>query len=128
MTVRTDQPRVVVTGLGATTPLGGDVASTWEGMLAGRSGTTALTDEKFASLPTRIAAQAAIDPATVLDRVQSRRLDRCEQFALVAAREAWADAGAPDVPPERLGGGVSSRSGGGAPPRPRREPERPAAV
>jgi len=110
--VRTDQPRVVVTGLGATTPLGGDVASTWEGMLAGRSGTTALTDEKFASLPTRIAAQAAIDPATVLDRVQSRRLDRCEQFALVAAREAWADAGAPDVPPERLGVVVSSGIGG----------------
>jgi len=102
----------VVTGLGATTPLGGDVASTWEGMLAGRSGTTALTDEKFASLPTRIAAQAAIDPATVLDRVQSRRLDRCEQFALVAAREAWADAGAPDVPPERLGVVVSSGIGG----------------
>ena len=110
--MRTDQPRVVVTGLGATTPLGGDVASTWEGMLAGRSGTTALTDEKFASLPTRIAAQAAIDPATVLDRVQSRRLDRCEQFALVAAREAWADAGAPDVPPERLGVVVSSGIGG----------------
>jgi len=102
----------VVTGLGATTPLGGDVASTWEGMLAGRSGTTALTDEKFASLPTRIAAQAAIDPATVLDRVQSRRLDRCEQFAMVAAREAWADAGAPDVPPERLGVVVSSGIGG----------------
>ena len=110
--MRTDQPRVVVTGLGATTPLGGDVASTWEGMLAGRSGTTALTDEKFASLPTRIAAQAAIDPATVLDRVQSRRLDRCEQFAMVAAREAWADAGAPDVPPERLGVVVSSGIGG----------------
>ena len=110
--MRADQPRVVVTGLGATTPLGGDVASTWEGMLAGRSGTTALTDDGFASLPTRIAAPAAVDPATVLDRVQARRLDRCEQFALVAAREAWADAGAPKVPPERLGVVVSSGIGG----------------
>jgi 3-oxoacyl-[acyl-carrier-protein] synthase II len=110
--VRADQPRVVVTGLGATTPLGGDVASTWDGMLAGRSGTTTLTDDGFASLPTRIAARAAVDPATVLDRVQARRLDRCEQFALVAAREAWADAGAPEVPPERLGVVVSSGIGG----------------
>jgi 3-oxoacyl-[acyl-carrier-protein] synthase II len=110
--VRADQPRVVVTGLGATTPLGGDVASTWDGMLAGRSGTTTLTDDEFASLPTRIAATAAVDPATVLDRVQARRLDRCEQFALVAAREAWADAGAPEVPPQRLGVVVSSGIGG----------------
>ena len=110
--MRADQPRVVVTGLGATTPLGGDVASTWDAMLAGRSGTTALTDDGFASLPTRIAAPAAVDPATVLDRVQARRLDRCEQFALVAAREAWADAGAPEVPPERLGVVVSSGIGG----------------
>jgi len=110
--VRADQPRIVVTGLGATTPLGGDVASTWDGMLAGRSGATALTDDGFASLPARIAAQAAVDPATVLDRVQARRLDRCEQFALVAAREAWADAGAPEVPPERLGVVVSSGIGG----------------
>jgi 3-oxoacyl-[acyl-carrier-protein] synthase II len=110
--VRADQPRVVVTGLGATTPLGGDVASTWDGMLAGRSGTRALTDDGYASLPTRIAATAAVDPATVLDRVQARRLDRCEQFALVAAREAWADAGPPEVPPERLGVVVSSGIGG----------------
>jgi 3-oxoacyl-[acyl-carrier-protein] synthase II len=112
MTVRADQPQVVVTGLGATTPLGGDVPSTWEGMLAGRSATTALTDDGYASLPARIAARAAVDPATVLDRVQARRLDRCEQFAIVAAREAWADAGAPQVPPERLGVVVSSGIGG----------------
>jgi len=110
--VRADQPRVVVTGLGVTTPLGGDVASTWDGMLAGQSGTRSLTDDGYASLPTRIAATAAVDPATVLDRVQARRLDRCEQFALVAAREAWADAGAPEVPPERLGVVVSRGIGG----------------
>jgi 3-oxoacyl-[acyl-carrier-protein] synthase II len=102
----------VVTGLGATTPLGGDVPSTWEGMLAGRSGAAVLAGEEYASLPARIAARAAVDPATVLDRVQARRLDRCEQFAIVAAREAWADAGAPEVPPERLGVVVSSGIGG----------------
>ncbi len=107
-----DQPRVVVTGLGATTPLGGDVPSTWEGMLAGRSGVAVLADDGYASLPARIAARAAVDPATVLDRVQARRLDRCEQFAIVAAREAWADAGTPEVPPERLGVVVSSGIGG----------------
>jgi len=107
-----DQPRVVVTGLGATTPLGGDVPSTWEGMLAGRSGAAALADDGYASLPARIAAPAAVDPALVLDRVQARRLDRCEQFAIVAAREAWADAGAPEVPPERLGVVVASGIGG----------------
>src|SRR6516162_11803350 len=103
---------VVVTGLGATTPLGGDVATTWESMLAGRSGACALTEDWAAELPARIAAPAAVDPATAIDRVQARRLDRCEQFALVAAREAWADAGTPEVPPERLGVVVSSGIGG----------------
>src|SRR5580765_1907882 len=84
---------VVVTGLGATTPLGGDVASTWEAMLAGRSGVVALTADEFADLPVRIGAPMALDPASVLPRVQARRLDRAEQAALVAAHEAWADAG-----------------------------------
>jgi 3-oxoacyl-[acyl-carrier-protein] synthase II len=110
--VRAEQPRVVVTGLGVTTPLGGDVGATWESMLAGRSGVRALTEDWAAGLPARIAASAAVDPATVLDRVQARRLDRCEQFAIVAARQAWADAGAPEVPPQRLGVVVSSGIGG----------------
>jgi 3-oxoacyl-[acyl-carrier-protein] synthase II len=110
--VRADQPRVVVTGLGATTPLGGEVASTWEAMLAGRSGAQTLDYDWAAELPVQIAAPAAVDPTTVIDRVQARRLDRCEQLALVAAREAWADAGAPTVEPERLGVVVSSGIGG----------------
>ena len=91
---------VVVTGLGATTPLGGDVASTWSAMLEGRSGVRRLTQPWVADLPVRIAATAAIDPAEVVGRVQARRMDRCEQFALVASREAWADAGAPEMDPE----------------------------
>ena len=108
----TDRTRVVVTGLGAITPVGVDVPSTWEAMLAGRSGVGPLTDDWAAELPARIAAWAAADPATLIDRVQSRRLDRCEQFALVAAREAWAHAGSPEVDPERLGVVVSSGIGG----------------
>ena len=107
-----DQTNVVVTGLGAITPVGADVASTWSSLLAGRSGVTKLTDDWAAELPARIAAWAAADPATLIDRVQARRMDRCEQFALVAAREAWADAGAPEVDPERLGVVVSSGIGG----------------
>jgi 3-oxoacyl-[acyl-carrier-protein] synthase II len=110
--VRAEQPRVVVTGLGATTPLGGDVPTTWAALLDGRSGVRALTEDWAAELPARIAAPAAVDPATVLDRVLARKLDRCEQLAIVAAREAWANAGAPQVPPERLGVVVSSGIGG----------------
>ena len=108
----TGYPAVVVTGLGATTPLGGDVGSTWEALLAGRSGVRPLDDEWAQDLPVRIAAPAAVGPAGALDRVQARRLDRCEQFAIVAAREAWADAGRPEAEPERIGVAVSSGIGG----------------
>ncbi|HEX4659041.1 MAG TPA: beta-ketoacyl-ACP synthase II [Streptosporangiaceae bacterium] len=108
----TDRTNVVITGLGAITPVGADVASTWDSLLAGRSGVTKLTEAWAGELPARIAAWAAADPATLIDRVQARRLDRCEQFALVAAREAWADAGTPDVESERLGVVVSSGIGG----------------
>jgi 3-oxoacyl-[acyl-carrier-protein] synthase II len=110
--VHSERARVVITGLGAITPLGTDVPSTWESLLAGRSGVVRLTQDWAAELPTRIAAWAAADPATLIDRVQARRLDRCEQFALVAAREAWAHAGSPAVDPERLGVVVSSGIGG----------------
>lgn len=84
---------IVVTGLGATTPLGGDVKSFWEGLLKGRSGVVALDDDWPADFPVRIAATMAVDPAEALSRVQARRLDRASQAVLVAAREAWADAG-----------------------------------
>jgi 3-oxoacyl-[acyl-carrier-protein] synthase II len=87
------RPEVVVTGIGATTPLGGDVASTWAGLLDGRSGVTVLDDEWAAELPVRIAGRLAVEPIEVLDRVEARRLDRGEQVALIAARQAWRDAG-----------------------------------
>ena len=104
--------RVVVTGLGATTPLGGDVPSTWDALLAGRSGVRKITEDWADQLPVSIAAPVAVDPLEVLDRVAARRLDRTAQLALIGAREAWADAGlpAPDsdgyadtVDPDRLG-------------------------
>ena len=84
---------VVVTGLGATTPLGGDVGTFWAGLLEGRSGVVALTEDWAADLKVRIAARMAVDPTEVLARVQARRLDRAQQAAVIAAREAWADAG-----------------------------------
>lgn len=103
---------VVVTGLGAITPLGGDVSSTWSAMLAGKSGVRQLTESWASEVPVRIAAPAAADPATVLQLPQLRHMDRCEQLALIAAREAWQDAGAPQTEPERLGVSVSSGVGG----------------
>ncbi|MEQ4302253.1 beta-ketoacyl-ACP synthase II [Plantactinospora sp. B6F1] len=108
------RPDVVVTGLGATTPLGGDVASTWEALLAGRSGVGPLTQEWAEQLPVRIAAQLAVEPTEKLDRVKLRRLDRSEAIALIAAHEAWADAGLADSPPdpERLAVSVGSGIGG----------------
>ncbi|HEX6195639.1 MAG TPA: beta-ketoacyl-ACP synthase II [Jiangellaceae bacterium] len=111
--------RVVVTGLGATTPVGGDVATTWDGFCAGRSGVKALTDDWAAALPVQIAASVAVEPSEVLPRVQARRLDRSAQFALIAAREAWADAGfalsdegQTDVDSARLGVVCGSGIGG----------------
>ncbi len=105
-------PRVVVTGLGATTPLGGDVASTWDGLLAGRSGVRTLTQGWAADLPVHFAASAAVDPSEVMDRVEARKLDRTQQFALIAAREAWADAGEPAVDSTRLAVSFATGIGG----------------
>jgi 3-oxoacyl-[acyl-carrier-protein] synthase II len=103
---------VAVTGLGASTPLGGDMAGTWEAMLAGRSGVSALTDEWAGQLPARIAGRVAVEPGEVLSRVEARRLDRSEQLALVTAREAWAHAGRPEVDPERLAVVIGTGTGG----------------
>src|SRR5687767_4410011 len=106
--------RVLVTGMGTTSPLGGDVASTWEGMLEGRSGVRALTDEWAAEMPVKIAGRVAVEPTEVLERVKARRLDRSSQFAMVAAIEAWRDAGFEDaeVDSERLGVAMASGIGG----------------
>ena len=106
------QRRVVVTGLGATTPLGGDVASTWAALIAGKSGVRLLTEDWRELLPVHFAARVAKEPADQMERVEMRRLDRSEQFALVASREAWKDAGSPDLDKERLGVVIASGIGG----------------
>ena len=109
--------RVVVTGVGATTPLGGDAPSTWEAMLAGKSGVSRIEADWAEDLPVKIAAQAAVDPSDVLDRVEARRLDRSAQLAVIAAMEAWRDAGyglkeENPVDRERLGVAIATGIGG----------------
>ncbi|MDP9241150.1 MAG: beta-ketoacyl-ACP synthase II [Actinomycetota bacterium] len=103
---------VLVTGLGATTPVGGDVASTWAALLAGTSGVRLIGAAWAEQLPVRIAATLAVEPTDTLERVEARRLDRCQQVALVAAREAWSDAGSPQVDPERLAVVIGTGIGG----------------
>ncbi len=104
--------QVYITGVGAVTPLGDDAATTWEGLLAGRSGARLLDDEWAAELPVRIAATVPTDPGERLDRVEARTLDRSQRLALLAAREAWADAGSPSVDGERLAVVIGTGIGG----------------
>ncbi|GAB2676869.1 beta-ketoacyl-ACP synthase II [Thalassiella azotivora] len=101
----TGQRAVVVTGLGATTPLGADVPSTWEAALAGRSGARTLTQDWVAGyeLPVTFAASLHTPATEVLPRHEAKKLDPSGQYAMVAARESWQDAGAPELDPERLG-------------------------
>jgi 3-oxoacyl-[acyl-carrier-protein] synthase II len=106
--------RVVVTGLGATTPVGGTATETWDAVLAGRSGARTMPFDWVAKheLPVTFAATVAVAPGDVLAKVETRRLDPSSQYALIAAREAWADAGKPEIEPERLGVAVGSGIGG----------------
>src|SRR5690349_17217404 len=106
--------RVVVTGLGTTSPLGGDVASTWEAMLKGQSGVRHLTEDWVEQMPVKIAARVAVEPSEVLERVRARRLDRTSQFAVIAAEEAWNDSGLDgvEIDKDRLGVAIASGIGG----------------
>jgi 3-oxoacyl-[acyl-carrier-protein] synthase II len=106
--------RVMVTGLGATTPLGGDVKTTWDGVLHGRSGVTGLDPEWVSryDLPVSFACRLAEPAEERLTRSEWKRLDPSGRYALVASREAWADAGRPEVEPERLGVALASGIGG----------------
>jgi 3-oxoacyl-[acyl-carrier-protein] synthase II len=106
--------KIVVTGIGATTPIGGTAADSWSALLAGKSGGRSLEYdwvEKY-TLPVTFAAEAAIRPDTVLERQEAKRLDPSAQLALVASREAWADAGSPEVEPERIGVDYATGMGG----------------
>src|SRR5690625_3789819 len=109
-----DSTEVVVTGLGATTPLGGDVTSTWQAALAGRSGVRTLEQEWVSEheLPVTFAGQLAVPAAAARARPQLRRMAPSAQYAIIAAREAWADAGEPELPGERRGAVIASGIGG----------------
>ena len=105
---------VVITGLGATTPLGGSMAQTWEGILAGASGSRTMQFdwvERY-EMPVTFAATIHTPPEAVLSRVECRRMDPVTQYAMVAAKDAWADAGDPEVEPERLGVAIGTGMGG----------------
>ena len=109
--------RVVITGLGAISPLGNDVPSTWEGLLAGRNGCGPITHfEATEDYATRIACEAkGFDPSKFLEAKEARRFDRFSQFALGACDEAMRSAGLDgpgDVPPERFGVVFGSGIGG----------------
>lgn len=106
--------RIVVTGIGATTPIGGTAPESWSALLAGESGARSLEHDWVAKyeLPVTFAASARVPADTVLARPEAKRLDPSSQYALVAAREAWADAGTPDVDPERLGVDFATGIGG----------------
>ena len=100
--------RVVVTGMGAVTSLGQDVASTWDGLVAGRSGVAPITLFDPSRVSVKIAAEVKdFDPSGVLDRKEMRRTDRYIQFALVTARQALTQAGLPG----RLDDAMAARTG-----------------
>ncbi|WP_328313593.1 beta-ketoacyl-[acyl-carrier-protein] synthase family protein [Streptomyces sp. NBC_00442] len=107
-----DLGEVLVTGLGAITPLGANTSATWDGMRAGASGAGPIEEEWAAGLPVRVTAALPVDPVSLLARVEARKLDRCEQLAMIASREAWRDAGSPEVAPERLAVVIGTGTGG----------------
>jgi 3-oxoacyl-[acyl-carrier-protein] synthase II len=106
--------KIVVTGIGASSPLGGTAPDSWTALLAGESGTHSLTHDWVAQyeLPVTFAAEARVRPEEVLERSEYKRLDPSAQFALISAREAWADAGAPEIDPVRLGVDYATGIGG----------------
>lgn len=108
--------RLVITGLGATTPIGGDVPTLWENALAGTPGAKTLEHEwveKY-ELPVTFAAEVMVEPSEVLARPETRRMDRSTQLGMVAARQAWADAGLneAEVDGERLAVSFATGIGG----------------
>jgi 3-oxoacyl-[acyl-carrier-protein] synthase II len=95
--------RVVVTGLGALTPIGKNVSETWANALAGKSGIVKINQPWSEGLAAQIAGLVTVDPFEILDRVSARRMDRSTQLGVIAVKEAWTDAGSPDIDKERLG-------------------------
>lgn len=97
--------KIVVTGIGASSPIGGTAPESWDALLRGESGARPLDYDWVDQydLPVRFAAEAKVRPSEVLERPVAKRLDPSSQFALIAAQEAFADAGSPGVASERFG-------------------------
>ena len=107
--------RVVVTGMGAITPLGASVEEYWDGLINGVSGADYITQFDTAKFKTRFACEVKnFDPTKYLDRKESRKIDRFGQFALIASDQAVADAGInnENVNPDRVGVIFASGIGG----------------
>ncbi|WP_247826324.1 beta-ketoacyl-ACP synthase II [Arthrobacter antioxidans] len=106
--------KVVITGLGATTPIGGDVPTMWANSLKGVSGARTIEAdwvEKY-ELPVTFAAQITTPASEVLSRVEAKRMDPSTQFAVVASREAWRDSGIEDIDKDRLAVAFATGIGG----------------
>jgi 3-oxoacyl-[acyl-carrier-protein] synthase II len=110
----TTPKKIVVTGIGTSNPLGGTAPESWTALLAGVSGTSTIEADWVAQydIPVHFAAQAKVRPEEVLERQEAKRLDPSAQFALISAREAWADAGITEIDPVRLGVEYSTGIGG----------------
>ncbi|GAA3963372.1 KasA/KasB family beta-ketoacyl-ACP synthase [Gordonia caeni] len=109
-------PSVVVTSMVATTSLGVDLDSTWEKLLAGESGIRELTDDfvtRYGELPCRIGGRLIQDPADEVTRIEARRMAYVERISHVMSKRLWAQAGEPEVDPERLAVVIGTGQGGG---------------
>jgi 3-oxoacyl-[acyl-carrier-protein] synthase II len=106
--------KVVVTGLGATTPIGGDVPTLWQNALKGVSGVSRLTDDwvEQYELPVKIAAKLSTPADQVLSRVEMKRMDPSTQYGVIAAREAWRDSGIEEIDHDRLAVAFATGIGG----------------
>ncbi|GAB3284673.1 beta-ketoacyl-[acyl-carrier-protein] synthase family protein [Sinomonas notoginsengisoli] len=106
--------KVVVTGLGATTPIGGDVPTLWQNALKGVSGVSRLTDDwvEQYELPVKIAAKLSTPAEEVLSRVEMKRMDPSTQYGVIAAREAWKDSGIEEIDHDRLAVAFATGIGG----------------
>src|SRR5437667_12882684 len=108
------QRRVVITGIGAVTPLGTDAETSWQRLLAGESGAGPITQFDSTDYHVHFACEVKdFDPSNWIDRKQARRMDRFAQLVLAAARQAEADAGI-EIAPEadRIGASIATGLGG----------------